>query len=262
MALRKHAPSTKIIGYQYAVTPQAFLNYFVGRAEVKHGLLPDKILTTGDRPKAIMRKYSCGPIEAQAACALRFEYLRALAAHVRRPIRHVLLALEGSFIVEPMVKFVFEQLAGVKGYTLRIRTHPLLPWDVLEKRLELKIKGFTNVEISNASLKADLEWGDVIVYYSTTVSMEALMMGKPVVHIDMNSVLNFDPLFECNALKASVRCDGSLRDALKALEAMPDEQFKMEQRQARAYLDAYFFPVTEENISRFIPDTHNTHILP
>ena len=252
MALRKVDPKIPIIGYQHTVVPEAFLNYFASQAEVQAQLWPDRILTTGQRTKDIIQKYSSKGIHVQTSCALRFEYLHTISLSPRRKIRHILLALEGSWIAEPMVKSVFQQMAGSESFTLRIRTHPILPWEALGARLSLKSLDFQNIEISRGSLTEDLQWADAVVYHSTAVSMEALMMGKPVVHVDMKSVLSFDPLLECQALKKNIRLDESLLETFKEIDALSDEQFLSQQKNARAYLESYFYPVKMRSLEVFL----------
>jgi len=248
-ALREASPSTRILGIQHTVVPQAFLNYFTSASEAKEGLLPDKIFTTGEVTARIIREYSSAPAPlVQAGCALRFGHIDQIPAAARRPVKNILLALEASLKTEPMVRYVFEQLKDHPHDQVRIRTHPLLPWASFERRLGLKAGN--NITVSNGSLKDDLQWADALVYWSTTVSMEALMMGKPVIHFDAGGVLSFDPLFECPHLKWKVNASVSLEPILNEINALSPSQFIQIQTNARQYLQAYFHPVTPQALAQ------------
>lgn len=95
MAIRQDSPSTRFMGYQHSVVPQAALNLFVSRHEQKIVPLPEMILTTGDYPKEILRFYSYGQLPVMKACALRYEYLLLAKTSLRpNPRGQVLLVLD------------------------------------------------------------------------------------------------------------------------------------------------------------------------
>ncbi len=247
MALRQNSPTTKIIGIQHTVVPQAFLNYFASAAEVQHKLLPDAVYTTGEHTADIMRRYSSAQsVPVAAGCALRFEALGGVMTAPRRRVKNILLALEASAKTEAMVRSVFDQLQGDGHYQVRVRTHPLLPWKVLAEKMHLQAQG--NTAESTGSLQEDLTWADAVIYWSTTVSLEALVMGKPVIHFKNPGLLSFDPLFECPHLKWTVDGQGSLRGVLQEIDAVSDEDFALFQQKAKEYLDLYFCPVTSQRL--------------
>ena len=247
MALRQNSPSTRTIGIQHTVVPQSFLNYFVSASETQARLLPDVIYTTGARTAEIMRRYSSAEnLPVKAGCALRFGSLHGIAPAQRRLVKNILLPLEASLRAEPMVRWVFGQVLGNSRYQVRVRTHPLLPWSVCERKMGLKARG--NITASGATLAEDLAWADVVVYWSTTVALEALMMGKPLVHFSNGDLLSFDPLFECPHLKWTADARGILPAILNDIDAVPDADFIRSRREAREYLNNYFCPVTTERL--------------
>ena len=76
LACRQHSPSTKILGYQHSVVPEAALNMFVHPLEKNIVPLPDRILTTGEISKSIIEHYGdYSLVPVVSACALRYEYL-------------------------------------------------------------------------------------------------------------------------------------------------------------------------------------------
>ncbi|MFH1515761.1 MAG: hypothetical protein ABIG42_09920, partial [bacterium] len=263
MAVREYSPKTKIIGYQHTVVPQASANMFVSKIEKDVIPMPDRILTVGEAPKEIMERYGSyenGKIEA--SCGLRFEYLFETSKSERKKSGNILVVLEGIFEVYKMVNYVLKELKNCVQYQVVIRAHPVLPLSSFANKLTYRIDDITNFNVShNALLKDDIERADIIIYWGTTVALEALSMGKPVIHYEMDSVLSYDPLFECNHLKWVVSEKDSLMSIIDEIYSFSDEQFAREPRDAKAYLNRYFFPVTEEGFNKFLVEGLNEQQL-
>jgi hypothetical protein len=253
LALREYSPGTRIIGYQHTVVPQSSANMFISSNENRNAPKPDLILTVGEAPREIMERYGVfdqGLI--RASCGLRFEYLFKLPMKERMRNGNIAIILEGIPDVFKMVDYVLGQLGNTK-YQIRIRTHPVLPWDSIAPNLIEPWGKMSNVGFSsNKSIKEDIEWADVVIYWGTTVALEALSMGTPVIHFDTGSILSFDPLFECNNLKWKISRDGSLADLLKEIYTLDEKTFLAEQKNAKDYLNRYFHPITDEAMGKFL----------
>ena len=253
MAAREHSPTTTIIGYQHAVVPQASANMFNTLQDREQAPSLDKILTVGEAPKKIMERYGHyenGKIEA--ACGLRFEYLFDVPLSKRRRSNTILLALEGIPEVYKMVNYVFKELHK-SSYTLIIRTHPVLPLEKISHKLSEEFGSSQNFRISKQrSLKQDIEEGDIVMYWGSTVGLEALSMGKPVIHFEMGSVLSYDPLFECKHLKWTVSESNALQKTLDEIYSLSDHDFDTQQTNARLYIQSYFNRITKDNLQKFL----------
>ncbi len=255
LALRAYSQGTKIIGYQHTVVPQSSANMFISAKENSNAPRPDLIMTVGEAPKKIMERY--GAFEKgliRPTCGLRFEYLFKLPIKERMRNGNIAVVLEGIPDVFQMVDYVLGQLGNTK-YQIRIRTHPVLPWDSIAPSLTQPWQTLSNLGFSsNKSIKDDIEWADVVIYWGTTVALEALSMGTPVIHFDTGSILSFDPLFECTNLKWTVSKDDSLMDLLGEIHAMDGKAFLAEQKNAKDYLNRYFHPITDEAMDEFLFD--------
>jgi len=250
--LRKESPNTKIIGYQHAGIMKSLLNIYPSKFENNILPLPHKIISVGDHPKAILEKfgsYEKGLITS--GCALRYEYLYNVSVLPRNTSKYILIPMTAS-LEESVKMFNFIQ-EGVNGteYIPRYRCHPVLPFDVIKTRLGNINKGKYEVS-SDSSLLDDFKKCGQVFYTVTTVCIEALMTGLPVVHIDLKEPINGDPLFECNFLRWIVKKPEDLHRILDEIKNLNDEQFLSQQKEARNYLKSYFKEVNEENLNVFL----------
>lgn len=257
MALKENSPATKVIGYQHTVVPQASLNMFPSIYE-KNLPRPDRILTVGEAPKNIMEKY--GTYEEnviQSSCGLRFQYLFSEDAPQRKRTNRILVALEGIFDVYKLVNYVVQELKDDGRYQVTIRTHPVLPLKQFRHKLNHDPSGIAHFRISEAGagaplLKDDLKNNDIVIYWGSTVALEALNSGKPIIHFDTGSLLSFDPLFECPHLKWVVTKNDALSTVIEKIYSLPDEEYDRQLARAKTYLSNYFHPVSPENLQKFI----------
>lgn len=254
MALRQYSPEAKILGYQHNVVPQASANMFVSEYEKDVIPMPDRILTVGMAPKRIMERYGCYDTgRIQEACALRFGYLFNIQPKPRSHSNCILVALEGVFEVYHLVNYVLRELKESIDYKVKIRTHPAMPLGQIIHKLDYNIASFPHISLSeNTSLEQDLSGSDMVIYWGSTVALEALMMGKPIIHFDSGDILSYDPLFECHHLKWVVNKKTTLLKVIEEIYEMSDEEFCLQIRQAREYLDDYFYRITDERLSEFI----------
>lgn len=254
LAVREKSPRTKIIGYQHTVVPQSSVNMFISSYEKDLGIAPDKVLTVGDAPRRIMERYGNydrGKIET--ACGLRFKYLFNSLVAKSAKTGNILLALEGIFEVYKLVNYVIKELKDNKQYRVIIRTHPVLPVEAFKHKLIYSFEKLSNFEVSyGRTLQEDIARADIVIYWGTTVALEALNVGKPVIHFDNGSILSYDPLFECDYLKWRVSEENNLLSVIEEINALSEERFSFLQNKAKDYMSRYFYPVTEKALKEFL----------
>jgi len=254
LAARDSSSKTKVLWYQNTVIPQAAASMFLGQEEAKVCPLPDLILTLGDTTKTIMQKYgSYQGLKLEPSCGLKFEYLNQLVPLERKNQSNILIALEGIFESYKLVNRVLAELRNNPDYKLRLRTHPILPFKAFQHKLEFDLENISNFLLSDGtSLKEDLAWADIVIYWGSTVALEALSMGKPVIHFDMGSVLSFDPLGECSNLRWVVNKNSSFKEAIEEIKSLTDDKFNQQRAVAKVHLQSYFNSVTEDNLVKFV----------
>lgn len=258
MALRKYSPNTAIIGFQHAVIPPSHLGLVLKEKERKIIPLPDKIITSGEINRNILITHG-GYDEARIVigCALKQNQLFTIprrAPHSNNIIHHILVGLEGVWESVDLMNFVFDALKDKTDYTVRFRAHPALPLSQLEAKTKFKLNGrLSHFERSqNPPLFKDLQWADLMVYSGSTVALEALMYGIPVINVDIGHALNIDPCFECNHFKRVVNTPNELIEAIQYFVQLEEEQILTEQKSAQEYTSKYFYSPTDENLKCFI----------
>ena len=256
LALREHSPSTKIIGYQHTVVPLASANMFLSKLEKDVVPYPDKILTVGAVPKKIMeQRSSLKDLKLEESCALRFKYLFNAIGTQRMKTNRILLALDGPFEVYKLVNYAMRELYNAHNFKVKVRPHPTLPLSAFKHKLDYPIKDLAHFFISktdNVSVKEDIVWADIVIYWGSTLALEALMMGKPVIHFNTQDVLSYDPLFEMSHLKWTVTENDRLEDVLKEIYNTDEARFNLQLKRSQEYLNDYFHKVTDECLVKFI----------
>ena len=70
----------------------------------------------------------------------------------------------------------------------------------------------------------------------------------------MESVLSPDPLYKCNHLKWIVTENDSLLEVIENIDSLSDEEYEKQADEANKYIKSYFYPVNDENMSKFLFD--------
>ena len=254
LGLKGNSPETKIIGYQHTVIPRASINMFTSKKELRTMPMPDIIITTGLVNKETLLNYSAISDDmVKAGPALRFEYLFEMERSVRPGSRRLLLGLEGIFEVHHMVNYVLDELKDRRDIEITIRTHPVLPYSTIEHKIRHDIDSYPHVSLSiGKALMEDLSECDVLMYWGSTLGIEAMKLGIPIIHFDTGSLLSYDPLFEFKEFKHIVNTNSRLGDVLDKIFGMNSDEMSMYRDWAGEYIDRYFYLVTEENLELFL----------
>lgn len=253
LGLRAIDNNITITGFQHAFIAKNSFQYFPGRGEEHIMPMPDKIVTLGNRTKEIMmNKGSYEERIFSTGCALRQDYLFGLKGMKMDGTKDIFVPM--SILLEDAVKVIkFLFSAGMEKYEGKIylRFHPRLSVEKVSERLGFDLpKNFIISE--NPPISEEIRRAGVILYTWTTVCLEALKMGRPVIYLDVNYPLDVDPLFECDNLKDKCSDPELLIDKIERLAGLDEKTYKNEYDKALEYLDEYFIPVTENNMAVFI----------
>lgn len=254
-AVRDFSPQTSIIGYAHTVIPKAAAGMFPSVYERDNMPLSDRVLTTGAVAKELLDRYGAYKAgSVQAACALRFEYLRGVRAFDRNRQKRILVALEGVTPVWQLASYALKELWKETEYEVRFRSHPVLGLCDLAKLLTFNVAQLPPHihESKNSSLIQDIEWSGAVMYWGSAVGLESLALGRPVIHYQNNSLLNYDPLFDCPSLKWVATDQTSLQSILAEIMALPDSEYENKKIKALEYLKTYLYSVEDSRLYVFL----------
>lgn len=252
LGINQAAPSVKMVGYQHASITMSHTNFMLAPGESEFTPLPDIILTTGDVITRRLESDSNFPNGlVQSACALR--QAQVSESHVNRDrsgATKVLVALATKLdeYVKAMT-LVEGAFSGIHGFDVRIRPHPEIPLQLaLDASPPSDLEFFSE---SVGTLSEDLEWADVVLYASSTVGLEAIAYGKPVVYLDLGEFLGTDPMFDWDGFKWSAGNRDELINAMQSIANLSSEEFIEARREGYRYVGEYLAPVNADNIRPF-----------
>jgi hypothetical protein len=260
MGLRAETPDLQIIGYQHSVVPQAAACDFISKWESEYIPHPDRVVTTGEKTADILKRYSSfSDKKIKLGCALRYQYLydfellpRRLSSE--RPFM-VLVALEGQVEVVSLLSYAIRQARELPDINFKIRTHPVLTFKTLLKFMRMNESDLPeNMIVSNVSkVTEDIKECDVVLYWGTTVTAEALMMGRPAIHFDRGDVLNYDPMFELTDFKWLVKDGKCMQDVLDQIQGLNESEYILLQEKGRDYIEQYLAKTDDARLTHFLP---------
>jgi len=253
LAFREVSPRTRLVGYQHAGITQNHPNLCFGEGEAAITPLPDVLLTMGEATRAwLEREGNYPPGLLRVGCALRQQTLPRRSVQPRpwpRLVTNLLVVLATSGGEYAQVLRLLEQAAPRSSYRMRVRPHPGIPFDeAFRINPHLRRDYFTP---SSDLLEDDLAWADVVLYASSTVGIEAMAWGLPVVYLDVGQLLDTNPLSNGEQITWKAATPQELLDALDGIAALDGTAVAEWQRQAAACTQRYFGPVSDERLQAF-----------
>lgn len=252
LGIRCTTPETHLVGYQHASISDQYINFMLGPGESAVTPLPDVILTTGEVTRELLRREGNYPPGIfKSACALRQGRNDDDRSEVEfHGITKVFVVLGSIAEYVSMLGFLETAFKDVDGYDLRIRPHPERTLNSAVAVAPLSSRDFFSE--STASLADDLRWADVVLYASSTVALEAISLGTPVVYVDLGYYVETDPLTGWDEFKWSVSAPTELIRSIRDIAAIPRDEFQERQKRGREYVSSYMKPVTPERMQVFM----------
>ncbi len=252
-ALRKLNPNILVTGCQHTVVPQASTGVFVGKGESDILEYPDRIITVGNTPREIILKYGELPHETVIpGCALRYTYLQEIKPETGALPKTLLLALEGVIHTTKLLNYLAKFIDSLGEWKVIVRFHPALPFAEIDASGAFPEVLRGKVELSTRSLLDDLSDSGAVLYWGSTVALEAIQLGVPAIHLKGEEILSYDPLFACEALHETLLETDSLPVLLDQMAQMDSDELERSRHLAKAFMADYFLPVTDERLALFL----------
>jgi len=253
MGIRSVSPQADLVGYQHTSVTRSHTNFIMGDNENEVLPLPDTILTTGEVVKSWLEEEGNYPSGIfKSACALRQQVSAEIESRPRpNPLKNIFVPLATSLqeYIDTML-LLEHAFAGRSEFSVRVRAHPIIPLESALAITPLSDTGFFSV--SNGSLTEDLDWADVVLYASSTVAMEGISRGIPAVQLNLGEFLDTDPMTGLKEFKWTAHDGPSLLEALRDIDAIPDDRYARLQETGGDYVRGYLRPVTADALDTFI----------
>jgi hypothetical protein len=122
----------------------------------------------------------------------------------------------------------------------------------IDKHIQIDYSKLKNVNISDGGMiDKDFEKVSVVIYRESTVALEAIAFGLPVICFQSHPIISFDPLFELHDFKWDVDESVKLEPLLNQIIEMDDGSFLKSKQKAKLYIEDYFQKCTDEKMSMF-----------
>lgn len=187
---------TNSIGYQHTSITTRHYSYIFTKEEILVTPLPNSIITLGKITADWLKEKGNIPSDKiKVGFSLRHNLSRQFSKQ-RFNYKNAKLLFafsSGYFEIIKTIDFLEKVLLENPNLDCCFRTHVSYPLSKLPGNYQEWIS--ENVKISSAQLIDDLEWADITVYISSTVSLESLYVGVPIIHLDFD-ILDSDPVLD------------------------------------------------------------------
>jgi hypothetical protein len=243
-AIAEVCPDAQKIGYQHAAVIPKHIHMFLAPEEFRALPLPDKIVTNGPHTACLLSgqgNYPDGMIVTGTA-------LRSTAAKTGsilknqppRLIKNILMVLaEGIEEYDKGFNFLrnIQLINATEKFDFRVRLHPGIPYDPFAG---MKANGIRCIKDTTASLVSSLQWADLILYATTSVSVQAMACGIPAVWMDMLDFWGTDPINADNLLRWRLNSPKDWGSVISEIEHLPQEEFEHRLEKSIMFASEYF----------------------
>ena len=125
----------------------------------------------------------------------------------------------------------------------RIRPHPTIPLNGLRHHI------FHDLPFDQATIQESLAWADLVLYASSTLSVEALARGIPVINLGIEDAR--DPITSGTPLHRIMWSASEWCEILESLECYTNRDFASAQNDACTAAWRILAPMTDTAIERY-----------
>jgi surface carbohydrate biosynthesis protein (TIGR04326 family) len=254
LAFRKFYPLTKIIGYQHTNVPKMLLLYFFAKEELPILPFPDKVITAGKHTANLLKASGYDPTKVISGGAIRYESLlskkaAAVKKDVANPVILVTLSADKNETIELVWK-VLQAFGQMKQYKIVFKLHPVCPYRLIVKEIGSLPEHFT---IADRPVGDLLRESNVLLYSSSTTSIEAIASGIPILQVKSDFTIDRDNLADFPAaIRESVSTPQAILQATASLLKMDEQELSRKKQLWSRVVAEMFGPVDESTFDLFL----------
>lgn len=245
-AFRKET-SAPIDAYSHAVLYPLNLKLRASPFEGELALEPDRYLVCSDYACSVLNLLRNVKTAMIPACSLRS--IPQLTDIKKRDGAKILVVLDGFWSTAVMLDWLYQNADVFEGRQVIIRPHPNVGWVRLLSQCPNYRAGLFRV--SQQLLKDDFENAFCVLYRQTSVGIQALMHGIPIIHLKVDQPLSGDPLDGIDSGKMVVTDAIELSKALSLVSAVRKE-IQAVKCDVRSFAAKYFTSPAPELLRFFI----------
>jgi hypothetical protein len=245
----------QVVGYSHAVVFSLNLKIRMTESEKDVKPEPDFLVTSGPETKRLIVRYGNREgADIVAACSLRHIPVNDRVKKEKTDRANILIALDGVNGCATVLDWLMENAEIFRGYDVVLRAHPNVP---LKRLLGQCLNELPNhFRRSDDDLETDLERCFCVVYRQTSVGLQALMNGVPVIHLAIDAPLPCDPIINLKSFKWEVSTPEELVGALQEIALLDEKKMGKSIDVAKEYVNDYFALPNERNLQAFMSGYH------
>lgn len=239
-------------GYQHAALTPKHTNFIFEKGEAEYTPLPDSIISMGKVTAGLMADYFKVPNDKiRTGCALRQSIAPKPDAKAIDPKGDINILVALASNLDEYVRTInfLDEACLKNNYKIKLRPHPSI-----DLNRALKINKPKNLKFTidkGAKLNDAITASDIIIYSSSTVAIEAIASGKPVICVDAGEYINTDPLFAFSLFKWDCKDPKDLCGVIENIVSLRGEDLRKKREAGVSYARDYFCLPDDESLKPF-----------
>jgi hypothetical protein len=212
-------PSTMLVGYQHARVPRFLLNLYFASGGESQAPLPHRVVTVGQHTADMLTSDGYDPVQVRVAGALQMQDLSGSgpANNGSKPppkVPTVLVApSSGEEEATELVDMAMNLFGEDEGIDVVVKCHPLMPFRQAGGPESGDLP--RHIRLSDQPIVDLMGECSLMVYSGSTVCVQALSIGLPLIHVRPQFDLDLDPLEAAPDARPSVTGIEELRGKVR-----------------------------------------------
>lgn len=251
---RTFFPGIRTKGYQGSHVTNYYMCVCPIKTEVENAVIPNEIVVIGKGAiETVLKYYPSFPVSV--APAFRFQHLWKEGEYKKESDQYAILITLPIVLEDAiMILRIFSEIAASleKNVQIWIKPHPTTSLDIVRAKLAIELS--RNFQFIKGDFYYYLERADLLISSMSSVCLEALAKGIPVVIIGNNTGLTHNPIplsIDSDIWRLCYSAK-ELIAAIRFYKDRTDEKVQEHKEEGKRIKENYFEPVTRNGTMRFL----------